>query len=97
MRGLTFAIIDEADSVLIDDARVPLILAQPRATDRAAETDAAVALSIARTLHEGADFRLQLSSRSVRLTEIGLDALRNLASRLHGVWRFERYRDELIR
>jgi preprotein translocase subunit SecA len=28
-RGLCFAIVDEADSVLIDDAKTPLILSKP--------------------------------------------------------------------
>ena len=31
MRGLQYALIDEADSVLIDDARTPLILSRPGA------------------------------------------------------------------
>ena len=97
LRGLSFAIVDEADSVLIDDARTPLILAQSRKTGRTKATEAAVALSIGRTLVEGADFQLQQDSRSVWLTDTGLDALRNLGDRLTGVWRFERYRNELIR
>jgi len=97
MRGLCFAVVDEADSVMIDDARTPLILSAPWETDRAAVTEATVALGIARTLHEGADYRVQLDSRNVRLTHTGLDALRSVADRLDGVWRFERYRSELVR
>ncbi|MGI9328124.1 MAG: DEAD/DEAH box helicase [Pseudomonadales bacterium] len=97
VRGLCYAIVDEADSVLIDDARTPLILAQPRRAERAAATEAAVALSIARTLHEGADFTVQLDSRAVWLTDAGSEVLRGLSERLSGVWRFERYRNELIR
>lgn len=97
MRGLCFAVVDEADSVMIDDARTPLILAEPWQAERAVVTEATVALGIARTLHEGADFRLQQDSRSVNLTPTGLDALRGLAAQLDGVWRFERYRAELVR
>ena len=96
MRGLCFAIVDEADSSLIDDARTPLILAQPANGNRDMATEAAVALSIARGLHEDADFLLQENSRAARLTDSGRDALRALAERLNGVWRFERYRNELV-
>ncbi len=96
MRGLCFAIVDEADSSLIDDARTPLILAQPASGNRDMATEAAVALSIARGLHEDADFHLQDGSRTARLTDTGRDALRTLAERLNGVWRFERYRNELV-
>lgn len=97
LRGLCYAIVDEADSVMIDDARTPLILAEPWQVERTAVVEATVALSVARTLHEGADFRLQKSSRSVWLTETGLDALRRFVERLDGVWQFERYRNELVR
>ncbi|MCZ6887228.1 MAG: DEAD/DEAH box helicase [Gammaproteobacteria bacterium] len=95
MRGLCFAIVDEADSVMIDDARTPLILAQPTRTDRSVATEAAVALSIARGLHEGADFRVLQDGRAIKLTDNGLDALNRVAEGLDGVWRFERYRNEL--
>ena len=97
MRGLCFAIVDEADSVMIDDARTPLILAEPLKTERSTITESAVALGMSRTLHEGADFRLQFDTHTVWLTETGLDAVRRLAESLGGVWRFERYRSELIR
>lgn len=97
MRGLCFAIVDEADSVMIDDARTPLILAEPLKIERAALTESTVAIGVARTLHEGADFRIQHETHTVRLTETGLDAVRAIAERLNGVWRFERYRNELVR
>ena len=97
MRGLCFAIVDEADSVMIDDARTPLILAEPLKAERTAVTESTVALGVARTLHEGADFRIQHDTHSVWLTETGLDAVRTMAERLSGVWRFERYRNELVR
>ena len=44
LRGLCFAIVDEADSVLIDDARTPLILSQPgSAPDQEADLECALA------------------------------------------------------
>ena len=40
---------------------------------------------------------MQHDTHSVWLTETGLDAVRSMAERLNGVWRFERYRNELVR
>jgi len=68
MRGLGYAVIDEADSVLIDDARVPLILAQACSKDEDEETQASVALSIASTLKEHTDYIIQAHSSSVSLS-----------------------------
>ena len=68
MRGLCFAIVDEADSVFIDEARTPLILSR---TAPAAEEQqqAQAALEHARSMQPGDDFVLDLSRRRVRLTE----------------------------
>ena len=96
LRGLCFAIVDEADSVLIDDARTPLILAELRATDPTAQAEAVVALGIARTLHEGVDFVLQQGSRTLWLTDDGRDAIQRQSASLEGIWQFERYRQERI-
>ena len=97
MRGLCFAIVDEADSILADDARTPLILAEPLDGEHDRVTEAAVALSIARGLHEGVDYEWRERERTALLTDAGRQVLAQLANRLLGVWRFERYRTELVR
>jgi preprotein translocase subunit SecA len=55
LRGLCMAIVDEADHVLIDEARVPLVLASPTA-DVGSNDAIAQALALARTLQEGKHF-----------------------------------------
>ena len=70
MRGLCFAIVDEADSVFIDEARTPLILSRT-APAAALQQQAQGALEQARTLQAGEHFVLDLSRRRVRLTEQG--------------------------
>ena len=63
LRGLHFAIVDEADSVLIDEARTPLILSGRRRCRRAHglyET----ALDIARRLALGEDFQLLANEKT---------------------------------
>ncbi len=72
LRGLSFAIVDEADSVFIDEARTPLILSAT--LDRATRGELTPwALARAVTLREGADYTLERALRRVRLS----DALRN--------------------
>ncbi len=95
-RGLCFAVVDEADSVLVDDARTPLILAETSATDDLAMGEAAVALAIARGLEEGTHYVLKMEVRRARLTEAGLKLIGEHTSQLSGSWKFERYRHERI-
>ncbi|MEE9335015.1 MAG: DEAD/DEAH box helicase [Granulosicoccaceae bacterium] len=97
MRGLGYAVVDEADSVLIDDARVPLILAQSCERDAAQETQAAVALSIASTLKEHTDYRLHTEIRTVSLTDKGAATIEGVTKPLGKPWNIDRVRYELIR
>lgn len=69
MRGLHFAIVDEADSVLIDESRTPLIISAE--SDQLIDTGAyATALATAQTLVDRKDFTLSLD-RTVSLTSHG--------------------------
>jgi preprotein translocase subunit SecA len=80
MRGLHFAIVDEADSVLIDEARTPLILSAELGDDR----DPAVfqdALDIADGFRAGVHYTLQARERRVILLEEGRRALDRLSGR----------------
>jgi len=97
MRGLGYAVIDEADSVLIDDARVPLILAESRCRDDGEETQASVALSIASTLSEQTDYVLDIETDSLTLTDKGIDAVTQTTAPLGKPWNIARIRLELIR
>jgi preprotein translocase subunit SecA len=94
LRGLHFVIVDEADSVLIDEARTPLIIA---AAKDAAQDDALYrsALGISDSLENGVDFRLDESERSARLTETGQARLKLLCDAFPAAWRSARGREEL--
>lgn len=96
LRGLYFAIVDEADSVLVDEARTPLIIAGagPAGPEREMyET----ALEVAGRLTEGMDFRLEARERHLELTDKGMDRLAEWAEDLPPLFRGERRREELIR
>ena len=94
LRGLHFAIIDEADSVLIDEARTPLIISGGQGGDAAAELFGA-ALEIAGQLETGADFLISRRERTVTLTDHGRLRLKELAQSLPQEWRSARGREEL--
>ncbi|MDJ0852788.1 MAG: prepilin peptidase [Myxococcota bacterium] len=69
LRGLCFAVIDEADSVLVDDARTPLILS--REGTRADEPTVRAALGLARSLREHEHYRVDRRRGDVELTAAG--------------------------
>jgi preprotein translocase subunit SecA len=94
MRGLCFAIIDEADSVLIDDAQTPLILSAPKQRESAAE--GAVALGLARQLCATEDYLLYPVDRRIELTAQGDARLEEMVLALTGRWRNRKYRSERI-
>jgi preprotein translocase subunit SecA len=95
LRGLHFAIVDEADSVLVDEARTPLILSQEAIADGQAELYRQ-ALDSARALTEGRDYRIWGDDRSIELTAAAVDQLRKLAGSLGGPWKNRIQREELI-
>jgi preprotein translocase subunit SecA len=78
LRGLVFGIVDEADSVFIDEARTPLILSTlgDRNTQRA---PCEAALRIAALLEEGTHFGLEPALRRVRFTDAGGEAVEDHA------------------
>ncbi len=95
LRGLCFGIIDEADSVLVDEAVTPLIISRPGDTGHKQEIFEQ-ALALARELDNGADYRVDLRERRVELTDAGGERLHDLCEPLSGLWRNTRYREDLV-
>ncbi len=96
LRGLCFAIVDEADSVLIDEANTPLIITRTLPNDEAADTYSD-ALYLASTLVEDRDFKVDNKSRTIELTVAGEDSLAEHVLKLPGLWRNQRKRDMLVK
>lgn len=95
LRGLYFAIVDEADSVLVDEARTPLIIAGAGGQtpeDRMYEN----ALELARSLQPARDYTIDIRDRQVYFTEAGRERLGELAEALGGIWNGPRRREELV-
>ena len=94
-RGLHYAIVDEADSVLIDEAVTPLIISgeapnpeQVEAFQQAAE--------LAEQLEPRRHYTINERYREVELTEAGKRRLEELVAGLGGVWAGKRRREELV-
>lgn len=95
LRGLHFCIVDEADSVLVDEARTPLIISAERDSNvsRARYT---AAIEIARSMSEGEHYSIALEGRQVSLTPKGETAIAERLDSFEGVWRSKRAREELV-
>lgn len=95
MRGLWTAIVDEADSVLIDEARTPLVISAPSGASEMGRI-AQQAVRLARRLEEGRHFTVDPRDvPPVALSPEGADDVRARAEGLGGVWSGQRRAQEL--
>jgi preprotein translocase subunit SecA len=104
LRGLCMAIVDEADAVLIDEARVPLILSQ--ATPEAeSQAHAQQALQFAAGLQWDLDFKLNAMALTAHLTDAGRARLQAAACDLlngsatteaDAAWRHPQHREHAV-
>ena len=69
-RPLNYAIVDEVDSILIDEARTPLIIsgAAEKSTALYTRTD-----NFVKRLKEDEDFKIDIQSKTIGLTEQGIE------------------------
>ncbi len=81
-REFYFAIVDEADSILIDEARIPLVIAGSRGRPK---TDPGHLAQIVKGLKESIDFETDEGKRNIYLTNSGLKRIENIlgCSNLH--------------
>ena len=71
-KGREFAIVDEVDNILIDEARTPLIISGP-AKDKGNEYRKFSRL--AKTLKENEDFEIEIKRRSIIFTDLGISKI----------------------
>jgi len=96
LRGLHFAICDEADSLLVDESRTPLIISGG-GDDHEEEAFLRQAMRLALSLKEGADYRLDRDVSRIELTDAGLDRVRTMTAPLGPLWTGTIRREETIR
>jgi preprotein translocase subunit SecA len=100
LRGLCMAIIDEADSVLIDQARTPFVLAASYIDD-AAKQRYQSAMALARGLRVGDHFKMrtELANPRAELNDLGRQICADAASafiRSDPLWSHRRAREEVM-
>ncbi|MCM8613862.1 hypothetical protein [Accumulibacter sp.] len=95
LRGLFYAIVDEADSVLIDEARTPLIISSDT-EDPQGRALYEQALALAAGLAAKEHYRLRPDERSIELSDAGRGVVGDFARGLPGLWGIARAREELV-
>jgi preprotein translocase subunit SecA len=75
LRDLHYAIVDEADSILIDEARTPLIISAPSVTSGNAYAQFA---KVARQLEKDTHFETDEKRKTVILTDKGVDKVEKI-------------------
>ncbi len=95
LRGLFFAIVDEADSIFIDEARTPLIISATIA-DANSETLYRTAREVASRCIANLHFRIYAVDKRVMLTPAGRQQVALECAAREGLWRVPRAREELV-
>ena len=100
LRGLHYAIVDEVDSVLVDEARTPLIISRSDA-GQGEETEARQALALAGDLKESVHYRIDYEAdqgvNTITVTEQGREAVGLAAASMGTAWQSPIRREELVR
>lgn len=96
MRGLDTAIVDEADSILIDEAVTPLIISTPHKNEDLREASI-TANQIVSELEPEKDYEVDLRYRDVNFTNRGIEKLSERCAGYSGLWRGSDRRLDLVR
>jgi len=86
MQGLVFAIVDEADSVFIDESRTPLVISGGDVAMAEEESFLASMLEVAKQLREGLHFTIDRKHKRVLLTKKGRETVEDVTLEVGGTW-----------
>lgn len=95
LRGLCFGIVDEADSVLIDEAKTPLVISRKGEIGSEAEIYRA-AIQVARQLITDVHFTINSPRNRIGLSRDGERKIAELTHHLGGIWSGPKRSRELI-
>lgn len=96
LRGLHTAIVDEADSVLIDEAVTPLLISSQRPND-ALKQAVELAARLATRLKADVDYKVDVRYGDIDFTSEGEQRVETEAEILPPFWRGKQRREELIK
>ncbi len=96
LKGLQFVIVDEVDSILIDEARTPLILAKEN-NNTGEEQTYKQSQNIAKKLHSPQDFYINESEKKIILNDNGKKLIKDLSRKYkQGIWAGKNRREFMI-
>lgn len=96
LRGLETAIIDEADSVLADDAVTPLIISAT-AENKVLQKSVVDAYKIAKLLKKDEDYKISEKFNDITLTKKGIKLVEDNSSSLNEIWKVKHRREYLVK
>lgn len=95
LRGLYFAIVDEADSVLIDEARTPLLISK-NLEETKPQTIYSQALDVAGQMTVKEDFVIFEKKRTIEFTDQGSARAIEMTREFGGLWKGQHRSQELV-
>jgi len=95
LRGLHTVFVDEADSIMIDEAVVPLVISRVRENPRLLDA-VTKAGELASHLVKDSHYLVDHKHREIKFTEQGTEVIDRLAESLPGLWQGQRRRQELV-
>ena len=96
LRGIHSAIIDEADSILIDEAVTPLIISSPR-PNKSLKAAIYKADMLVSHLLEHQHYTIHYAYREVQFTDAGTKKIESLSRDWTGIWKSITRREELVK
>ena len=96
LRGLEIAIIDEADSVLADDAVTPLIISAT-AENKVLQKSVVDAYKIASLLKKDEDYKISEKFNDITLTKSGIKIVEENSFELNEIWKVKHRREYLVK
>lgn len=95
MRGLCTGIVDEADSVLIDEAVTPLIISWSM-ENRPLKEAVSLAMQIASGLSPGIHYTVERKFKNIYFSKKGKEYITSVSKDFEGLWRGKARREELV-
>ncbi|WED29093.1 preprotein translocase subunit SecA [Vibrio sp. DW001] len=97
LRGLHFAVVDEADGVLLDEANTPLIISGEEVPQEAQQQVYSQAMGLIASLKQGEHYKVLKQQRQIEMTTTGEKFTLQLTQDLGPLWKGRVRRLELLR
>lgn len=95
LSGLSAAVVDEADCILVDDAATPLLISRP-VKNTPLMSACRTAVAMIGSLHRDEHYLIDPRFQQVILTSDGIDAVERMAAGMPSFWHSEGRRNELL-